>query len=233
MPPYPTHMRDGDVLPFGLGIDALGSDYSLEITEKFFRRWELLLDVVNYEEAEYLANERKFGNGVRLYSMPEFAGLWNSWEHYFVAGPRNLDMTVGYDGETGRFSSVTAAILTNGYILSILFLLTLVYGGVHLSAWNWTFPTHVESSLWKFSCLYIMLAVPVIYVLHKIFMVFARKGDKISPGGMGVFSLANAVLTYCFLLARIFIIVEVFLSLRQVSVGVYLSPSWLQMFPHV
>lgn len=231
-PPYPTHMKEGDILLFGLGIDARGRGYSLEITEKFFRRWELLLEVINSENTGYLASQREFGNGVNLESMPEFSALWEHWEHYFVAGPRNLDMTTGYDG-TGRYSSVTAAILSNGYILFILFLLTLVYGRVHLSAWHWTFPTHMERSLWRCSCLYIMLVVPVIYGLRKIVLSFMRNSEKTFTRGRGTYLVVDGLLTYSFLLVRIYIIVEVFLSLRQVSVGAYLSPSWLQMFPHV
>ncbi|KAK4160306.1 hypothetical protein QBC43DRAFT_293033, partial [Cladorrhinum sp. PSN259] len=38
--------------------------------------------------------------------------------------------------------------------------LPILYGGIHLSAWNFEFPTHVEATLWKVACIVITSTTP-------------------------------------------------------------------------
>jgi hypothetical protein len=41
------------------------------------------------------------------------------------------------------------------------------------------------------------------------------------------------VVVVIYVASRVFIITEAFLSLRHVPVGVYISPSWIQLIPHL
>jgi len=45
-----------------------------------------------------------------------------------------------------------------------------------------------------------------------------------------LFTAVPAMVFYS--LARIFIVVESFIGLRRVPIGVYWTPAWLQMIPH-
>lgn len=46
-------------------------------------------------------------------------------------------------------------------------------------------------------------------------------------------SVLGRVFLLIYTLARIYIIVESFISIRHVRLGVYLMPSWVQMIPHL
>ncbi|KAK3900069.1 hypothetical protein C8A05DRAFT_36304 [Staphylotrichum tortipilum] len=89
----------------------------------------------------------------------------------------------------------------------LFLLLSLAYGGVHLSAWNFEFPTATESLLWKIS------------------------GDL--PVLTGIFRAIDKAIVLVFVVCRLYIVVEAFVSLRSVPIGVYWTPSWIQMIPHV
>lgn len=105
-----------------------------------------------------------------------------------------------------------------------LCLLPIVYGGIHLAAWGFEFPSPVESVLWKISCLFIMSTViPVILVGALI--------EYLRPNFIWVsaFVLYSGV----YAVARIFLVLESFLSLRHVPIGVYAAVPWVQNIPHI
>ncbi|KAK3304645.1 uncharacterized protein B0T15DRAFT_249690 [Chaetomium strumarium] len=52
------------------------------------------------------------------------------------------------------------AVTPRPFIVLLAAALPTVYGGVHLSAWNFEFPTTVEHLLWKIMCFTIIGAVP-------------------------------------------------------------------------
>jgi hypothetical protein len=56
-----------------------------------------------------------------------------------------------------------------------------------------------------------------------------RLGGYIAGVGMSVILLLFLVGA----LGRIYLVVESFISLRSVPIGVYWTPSWLQMIPHL
>ena len=114
------------------------------------------------------------------------------------------------------------------FILALL--LPATYGGIHLTALRYEFPTPIESTLWRVSCYILMAAFPAAWcgdIALKIIRPcwgWSRWYGTILVLG-SVFVFFNA--------ARIFITVESFISLRSLKVGVYWIPSWLQMFPHL
>jgi len=109
---------------------------------------------------------------------------------------------------------------------TLAFLLPATYGGIHLTALRYEFPTHIESTLWQVSCYILMAAFPAAWCIETAARITRplRWYNQILVLGP-VFVLFSA--------ARIFITVESFISLRSLTVGVYWIPSWLQMFPHL
>ncbi|KAJ4184030.1 hypothetical protein NW767_013373 [Fusarium falciforme] len=119
-----------------------------------------------------------------------------------------------------------------------------MYGGVHLTAWNWTFPTYTEDLLWRVSCLCVAVALPAFFcaswvlvgisvILHTLvepcFGLRKKWASRAFKDPLRVYSACVAIIYVC---CRVFIVVEAFVALRQVPVGVYISPSWVQMVPH-
>jgi hypothetical protein len=126
-------------------------------------------------------------------------------------------------------------------LLSIL--LPAIYGGIHLAARNAAHPTMEEHHMWMYACVVIMTSLPAIMLVYffvRPFLEFYETVKK-NGGGNGWFwcifvtvgsclALAGVLLLF---LARCFIIVESFISLRTAPIGIYWTPAWIQTFPHV
>jgi hypothetical protein len=129
------------------------------------------------------------------------------------------------------------------------------YGAIHLALWNFAFPSHAEAILWKVSgctmmsplmlCLVVVLAMTVLDVPEFVFgiapiiVIIFKEGWRHSYEGIAgqVLLVAIASLLVLFVLlyvlARLFIVVESFLSLRMVPVGVYDGITWADYIPHL
>lgn len=144
--------------------------------------------------------------------------------------------------------------------LALTLMLPAAYGGVHLAAWSWTFPTAVERLLWRVSSLMIAGMTPAVIAVfaNSIFLSFAVRNtasyirrirdrntngnarresvpwDSQLPGPVAAILMASmVVLVVSCMFARLYIVVESFIGLRLVPIGAYLTPFWLEMIPHV
>lgn len=106
----------------------------------------------------------------------------------------------------------------------------LFYGGVHLAAWNYQFPTPAEQILWQVSALATAIAAST-FVLSLWLSVFVTKNNSKWVGkicgfvfGIGVFPC---------LVFRVYLIFESFFALRRLPIGSYDIAKWVNMWPHV
>ncbi|KAK4242149.1 hypothetical protein C8A03DRAFT_29734 [Achaetomium macrosporum] len=131
------------------------------------------------------------------------------------------------------------------FLVVLAVALPAVYGGVHLSAWNFEFPTPVEHLLWKTTCFIIIGAVPAMLDTLAILLFIGRWFSILVPSsavgksrigliemGGRYYQAVGIIVLVAYGCARVYIVVESFLSLRRVPIGVYYTPSWLQMVPH-
>ncbi|GKT75328.1 hypothetical protein ColTof4_07751 [Colletotrichum tofieldiae] len=109
--------------------------------------------------------------------------------------------------------------------------LTCMYAGIHLTAWHFDFPSSVESVLWRTSGL-VLCASSAIALL---FTTLVTTNYNSSWGDFVNMPLFFLFISFSFasLVARVFLTVESFLSIRSLPVGVYAMPAWLQMIPHL
>ena len=131
--------------------------------------------------------------------------------------------------------------------LSILVVLSLVYGGIHLATWNFAFASKTEHLLWKIACIDIMATVPIGIVcieglesLIESLKDFLRSLFPRSWAWRVWYYLSERLpsaifytLSIPYALSRIYIVVESFISLRRVPIGVYAAVPWVQAIPHV
>ncbi|KAK8053348.1 hypothetical protein PG996_012649 [Apiospora saccharicola] len=112
-------------------------------------------------------------------------------------------------------------------------LLPALYGGIHLSAWDSMFGTDAETILWRCSAIVIMTGCPLFcalaFTLGKLLEV--RKRDGMLDTGTLVFCMWCLLLSY--VAARVYIVAEAFISLYAVPIGVYWTPDWVEMLPHL
>ena len=121
----------------------------------------------------------------------------------------------------------------------------ILYGGLHLLAWNAQFRTDRQKSLWRLASFLIMTFVPASnIILLTENLIFLGINAKIVGHRMMVrfhrsfyrFKIAQicflaGLLTY--LCARIYLVVECFISLSHSPDEVYDLPRWSAYVPHI
>jgi hypothetical protein len=147
------------------------------------------------------------------------------------------------------------------YFFTLLALAVIVipaaYGGIHLSAINSLFPTEIELTLWKSSCFILlgfaglMIAVIVGIVVYDKFIdawnrlmenqpfrsttLNLEVPDWLEIVAVIVLLIGAVAVVLLYIGARLFIVIESFISLRHVPVGVYLTPNtnFMSYIPHL
>ena len=244
-----TLLRD-QYLPCGIAR-RYWATASRHLTSTDIRRWELCASVI-IEFAKTNSREYEYGLAkIEIDDLERFLGPLG-FTTPFVINIRNFEI----DGITDSLSSIydyTSVLEVTGHILLYLLRffvpLTAAYGGIHLSAWNFEFPSRVESIIWRTACFIIMgssfalLAVPSGTALYNYIEYpyqdprqdckFRRGSNIMRPliktAGYGF----GGLLLLCYAASRIYLVVESFLSLRHVPVGVYAAVPWVENIPHV
>ncbi|KAL4958640.1 uncharacterized protein BDV14DRAFT_207872 [Aspergillus stella-maris] len=105
-------------------------------------------------------------------------------------------------------------------ILSIM-----LFGGLHLLAWNLSFPSSIERSLWRGSALTVAIAPTISALLVLLESIIADRTDRWSKWSV-------TVLGPLYLSARVFIMVESYRSLYFLPPEAFIS-TWAGNVPHV
>ena len=135
----------------------------------------------------------------------------------------------------------------------------LVYGGIHLLAWNAPFPSHATLTLWRSSGVLLASSGFICVVFCALVMVpLFSVGDWItqrpfwrdpktkldqrykailkivvSLGDSIIFGFPLIAFAVLYLAARVYLVVESFLQLAHLPDSAYALPAWSQYYPHV
>lgn len=137
------------------------------------------------------------------------------------------------------------------YFLRSLLLLfaTAAYGGVHVSAWHEYFVTEIERHWWRFSSIFIAASGVFLSFTTAVNLMRSRTavshGKDHMPNLEGGFWAGLAgravVIVACtagaaiviYVAARSYLVVEALISLRQLPITAYQTPSLVQLIPHL
>ncbi|KAF2107619.1 hypothetical protein BDV96DRAFT_653694 [Lophiotrema nucula] len=118
---------------------------------------------------------------------------------------------------------------------SVLAFVAAAYGALHIAAWNEYYPTKVERLLWIVSSMAIGssgIALWCFFLAKQSIESFDIFGTLWSRSK--AFSIIGRfVFLPLFVLARIYLVVEAFVSLRKAPIAVYQTPEWSEFLPHL
>ncbi|CAG8948237.1 unnamed protein product [Penicillium salamii] len=113
---------------------------------------------------------------------------------------------------------------------------SLVFGGIHFVAWNFTFPSHTERLLWHISSIVTTAAGPVSVIGEPLIAMVCRalppKAERdVESLRVRLTAIVIQLILGLFAIARIFIIVEVIRSLAFLPPRAFLA-TWSNNIPH-
>jgi hypothetical protein len=109
------------------------------------------------------------------------------------------------------------------WVTSGMVALCLGFGAIHVGGWNFHFPSITEQLLWRVSSVACVVLPLAFFLEFSYDEIFSKTADEILRD-------ATAVL---YILFRIYMFVEIFVSLRAVPASVYQTPQWSQYFPSI
>lgn len=121
-----------------------------------------------------------------------------------------------------------------------------IYGCLHLTAWSFEFPTYAEKIMWRTACIFIAgISAVCCSISACIILIPVRWQGSITEAVTRFFvegptiGLVGFTVTVYFLLyllsfsARLFLIVESFISVRRLPLGVFVTVDWSIYVPHL
>ncbi|PSN66377.1 hypothetical protein BS50DRAFT_526400 [Corynespora cassiicola Philippines] len=117
---------------------------------------------------------------------------------------------------------------------------SMVYGAIHVSAWDYFFPTKTERLLWQLSSIWVTFCA-AFWLLTNLLAHFFPAVDRVWMAynerrlnwfWTVVITLLCILCGSSYIVSRAYLVVEAFVSIREVPLQVYNTPSWSQVFPH-
>ncbi len=123
----------------------------------------------------------------------------------------------------------------------VLWSASMAFGAIHAAAWYDYFPTSAEAWMWRCSSLYIVgsgLLWSLINLFAKISKAFDDHWNQLRrPSPPWVSSVPLAIVcAWCgaaYAFARMFLVIEAFISIRQLPPAAYDTPNWTVAIPHL
>lgn len=239
-------LTPGQGLESGLGPrpNEFRKDSVIELSKNDVERWNLAASAWNTRKAD--SEDAMFHRvKIALHDNSEFEAyeIGAYFHHIFTTRAVNIEFWDPDEEEAFREFFDTLALLgLKSGLLTLLALFLALHGGIHLSAWKFSFPTHCEKLLWRLSCFGLILGFAPIALAAWVSR-FVHNGDESPLWAFGRKSrwyyrpiLVCFVTTFMAVIcvtsiSSMYLILESFLSLRHEPVGVFAKLQWAAFLP--
>ena len=148
---------------------------------------------------------------------------------------KNSDMGVG-DMKTPTFYAMEPAEieLTDAVAqFCCMPVVGVVFGGIHCAGWFFDFPSSAEAMLWRVSSV-VLTGIAFLFPLLSLFVVVLF-GDSISRTDRSSYFTSSflSIFLLGYVVSRLLLIVEAFISLRHLTPGMLALVKWTSFIPHI
>jgi squalene monooxygenase len=166
--------------------------------------------------------------------------VWDGW--------RRLPSLLHYGGLTKRplerIPNDYSPPPPTGTEATIVWVVSVVHALIHVLGWWFPFATPIEAIIWRVSSLTLLVVmaiggvVPVISTQSwfdfsfSMLWIWVREAKKQTWVRKRLFSTVVDIAYVLYIIARIFILVEIFLAFRAMPEDVYINPEWTWIWPH-
>ncbi|KAL8816164.1 MAG: hypothetical protein Q9223_004782 [Gallowayella weberi] len=146
------------------------------------------------------------------------------------------------DDSIGNWATGNLLRAMSGFVMGmIVWSASMAYGGVHAAAWHGHFPSRTEAQLWRASSVCIAgsgLTWIIINMLARTspwFKAYWKQVETLRAHWISLVSLGTLAFLcgLAYILARLYLVVESFISLRKLPVAAYQTLEWTQIVPHL
>ena len=118
-----------------------------------------------------------------------------------------------------------------GRSLPMLAILSIFYGGLHASSWNGHFPTAREQLLWRIASCIVAGGGLLLWTLNFVYDAWLWDFGNLEI--TVVWGLFCATFSVVFAAARFYLVIESFISVRNLPVGAFSTVVWVNFLPHI
>lgn len=111
-----------------------------------------------------------------------------------------------------------------------LFIGSAIFGAIHCAGWNFVFPTRAEVVVWRVCSVVTTCALMIIGL--DTWVVFKKRLARIAWVRY-IWDASNVLFVGAYVLARLALLVEIFLCLRYQPAAIYETTQWLSFIPHL
>ena len=101
-----------------------------------------------------------------------------------------------------------------------------VFGGIHCVGWFFNFPSSAEALLWRVSS---AVLTGIAFLLPPLFFLLVR----ILDGNPWIISAVFTPILLAYVVSRLLLLVEAFISLRHLTPGMLALVKWTSFVPHI
>ncbi|KAL8679955.1 MAG: hypothetical protein Q9186_003820 [Xanthomendoza sp. 1 TL-2023] len=146
------------------------------------------------------------------------------------------------DDTIGNWATGNLLRAMSGFVMGmIVWSASMAYGGVHAAAWHGHFPSQTEARLWRASSVCIADSGLTWFIINMLaralpgFKAYWKEVETLRAHWTSLIGLGTLAFLcgLAYLLARIYIVVESFISLRKLPIAAYQTLEWTQIVPHL
>ena len=101
-----------------------------------------------------------------------------------------------------------------------------VFGGIHCVGWFFNFPSSAEAMLWRVSSA-VLTVVAFLSPIIAFFLAILSETREYFAGAV------SAIIMLVYVVSRLLLIVEAFISLRHLTPGMLALVKWTSFIPHI
>jgi hypothetical protein len=119
--------------------------------------------------------------------------------------------------------------------LILVTFIAIIFGGIHCMGWYFEFPSHAEVIMWRV-CATTIIVVPFIVTstaLAVCMLVILIRIPKLKNILETAFAVLLLFAVPCYGLARLLLVTETLISLRNLPLGAYEAVQWDVYIPHI
>ncbi|KAH7310764.1 hypothetical protein B0I35DRAFT_470554 [Stachybotrys elegans] len=120
-----------------------------------------------------------------------------------------------------------------GMEATMVWVVSVVHAMIHLVSWSFPFPTPMETIIWRSSGVILLAVMPWFDFKFDLIWIWTREAKKNTFIRRWLFrGIANSAYAI-YIIARILIFAETFLSFRAMPADVYHEVQWTLFWPHI